>query len=123
MSGDAGGRASPARGKSQTDLIAAAMSEKELQDNILELAHALGWLCVHFRPAQTVRGWRTPFTGDAGFVDTVLARRGRVIHVEVKREKGPLGPGQEEWGAALGDSYRLWRPSDWFAGVVEEDLR
>lgn len=89
------------------------MTEDELKSTVIELAKYRGWKVTHFRPALNRRGqWRTPLEGDAGFVDLVLARRGEVIHAELKTETGVLSKGQREWSEALGDTYRLWRPSD-----------
>ena len=46
------------------------MSERELQDAVIQLARLLGWRVAHFRPAMTTRGWRTPVSADgAGFPD------------------------------------------------------
>jgi hypothetical protein len=75
------------------------------------LANLHGWMCVHFRPARTDKGWRTLIQGDIGFVDCVFARDGVVLFVELKSEKGRPGPGQEDWAYHLGAGYRLWRPS------------
>ena len=33
------------------------MSESELSDAVLELAHLFGWKCAHFRPARTTVSW------------------------------------------------------------------
>jgi hypothetical protein len=45
------------------------MSEADLLAQVTELAELYGWQWVHFRPARTVHGWRTPVSGplrDAG---------------------------------------------------------
>jgi len=36
------------------------INEKELQENILDIAKMFGWRRAHFRPARTKYGWRTP---------------------------------------------------------------
>lgn len=89
-----------------------SMSESDLVDTVMALAKLHGWMCMHQRPARTDKGWRTLIQGDVGFVDCVFARDGVVLHVEFKAEHGRRGPGQAEWATHLGDTYRLWRPSD-----------
>lgn len=97
------------------------VTETEFGQTVMELAQYMGWRVVHFRPARTTKGWRTAMVGDRGFVDLVLARRGKVLHVELKTASGRLGVGQAEWAEALGDTYRLWRPVD--IATIREELR
>lgn len=97
------------------------MKEADFQRTVIEAARVLGWLVVHFRPAKTEKGWRTAISGDPGFVDLVFAKRGRVIHAELKSEGGRLSPDQATWGLALGSTYRCWRPSDW--PEIEKELK
>jgi len=109
-------------------VIANAMSEEELLNNIIALAKAFGWLIAHFRPGQTKDGqWRTPVQGDRGFPDLVLARSipevgyKQLFIIELKSEKGRLSPEQKAWKDAL--VYLVWRPSDWLDGTVERSLK
>lgn len=95
------------------------MTERDLQDVVIQTAQLYGWMVTHFRPAKTDRGWRTPLEGDAGFPDLVLARGGEVLIVELKSQRGKVSPMQELWAVALGGHYRLWRPSD-IPDLVEE---
>ena len=91
--------------------------EKEFQAQVIELAHVLSWTVAHFRPAMTKHGWRTPAGADgAGFVDLVLAGRGRVLFRELKTRHGRLSDDQKAWGELLtrnGADYAVWRPSMW----------
>lgn len=109
------------------DLIARRMSEAELQENVLELAKALGWRTAHFRPAKTAKGWRTAVQGDgAGFPDLILLRGSWGLAVELKAEKGRLSPAQVDWldaFFAVGFVRCIWRPSDWVSGLIEEALK
>lgn len=94
------------------------LTEAQLQEKVIALAKAKGWLVMHSRPARTEKGWRTPIAGDAGFPDLVLARDGRVLFAELKSESGRLTRQQREWLDALGagqyaKSVHVWRPSDW----------
>jgi hypothetical protein len=113
-------------------VILNSMSEKELQDNVIDLAHALGYLVHAERPAMNLNHeWRTPIQGDKGFPDLVLVSRKQksIIFAELKSEKGKLFNEQAEWRIALMDSiipnsnykitYYEWRPSDWFSGKIE----
>jgi hypothetical protein len=97
------------------------VTESQFADAVMELAQWRGWRVVHFRPARTEKGWRTAMTGDRGFVDLVLARRGVILHVELKTVHGRMGVGQREWAEAIGDTYRLWRPTDLEA--IKAELR
>lgn len=102
------------------------MSEQELLDNVIQLAHLFGWTIAHFRPAMTAKGWRTPVAADGkGFPDLVLVRD-RVVYVELKSTRGVLSNQQVVWSGALagaGAEYYVWRPADWSSGWIEDVLR
>lgn len=99
-----------------------ALSEAAFQRRILDTAKLHGWLRVHIRAVQVRSGrWVTPYEGDTGLPDLILARRGRVLLAELKSQTGGWRPGQREWLAELGEYGRLWRPSDWDS--VLEELR
>ena len=109
------------------------MTEAEWQRQVIQYATLRGWRVHHTRPARVrVRGketYRTPIAGHAGFPDLVLARRGRLLLVELKRDKGQLHEDQICWRSAItGDmqqqqysGWHCWRPRDW--AIVEEVLR
>ncbi len=99
-----------------------AMLEGELQTAVIDYAHLRGWLAMHTRPAWTKGHMATPIQGDPGFPDVVFARRGMVLFVEFKSEKGSLTRDQEKWQLALPNSWYLWRPSDWSSGVIRQVL-
>lgn len=77
-----------------------------------------GWISIHFRPAKTARGWRTPLQGTPGFPDTVFVhgRLKRLVIAEFKSAKGKLSPTQKLWVEALkavpGIEMFVWRPED-----------
>ena len=98
------------------------MSEADLQDSVIELAQTLHWRVTHFRPAKTKKGWRTAIQGDPGFVDLVLAKGGRVLHIELKSAIGTLSAEQKSWRDALGETWRLWRPEQWFDHTIDREL-
>jgi hypothetical protein len=99
------------------------MSEADLQQNIVDLAHLLGYKVAHFRPALMKQGgalvYRTPVAADGkGFPDLLLAKPGqpgRILVIECKSEKGQQSPEQLEWELAFKGccDYYLFRPSDW----------
>lgn len=91
--------------------LAPDISEADFLTAVVEVAMLRGWRVYHALPARTSKGWRTPTQGHVGFVDLVMARRGRVIFAELKTAHGRLSAAQQEWFTALGDVY-LWRPQD-----------
>jgi hypothetical protein len=96
----------------------AALSEADWQRRVMDTARLHHWRCVHIRAAKVGTRHMTPYEGDGGLPDLVLARAGRVILAELKAEKGAMRPGQAEWLEAAGEHGRLWRPSHW-ADVIE----
>ena len=87
------------------------ITEEELQSAIINLSGLCGWMRVHFRPALTQAGnWVTPYTGDDGFSDIVLARNGCTVIAELKNAKNGASNDQWEWLAA-------------FAGTTVEEFK
>lgn len=99
-----------------------ALSEKEFQTQVVELARLQGWLVAHFhdsrRQVTRANGQRF-FIGDKdakGFPDLVLAKPPVLIFWEMKKELGKTTPEQDEWLERLtecGMEARVVRPSDW----------
>ena len=90
----------------------ASMSEAAWLREIMAYADKHGWLCAHFRPARTNKGYRTAMQGNAGFPDCVFAKDGVVIFVELKAsgKKGSLTSAQSMWLKAC--KGFLWSPKD-----------
>ncbi|WP_330186015.1 VRR-NUC domain-containing protein (plasmid) [Nocardia sp. NBC_01503] len=86
------------------------ISEADFQRRVMDTAQRCGWIIVHTRPARTARGWVTPYEGDQGLPDLILARRGRVLLVELKSDKGRATAAQLRWLQEAGPNGRLWRP-------------
>ncbi len=94
------------------------LTEKQWQDQVLEVAHMLGWYCHHDHDSRK-QDWRA----DSGFPDLVLAKDGRIIFAELKTAKGRMTPMQQGWRRHLGGDaligppegveVYLWRPDDW----------
>jgi len=103
-----------------------AVLERDLQDQIIQLARLLRWRVAHFRPAMTAQGWRTPVQADGkGFPDLILLRGSRIVVVEVKRQLGTIDPDQELWLDAfrgVGAEVHVWRPSDMRSGSIQREL-
>lgn len=92
-----------------------AMTELDLQRLIVGqdgLAPTLGWDHIHFRPAKTEKGWRTPASGTmaAGWPDLVLVRRRdrRLVFAELKRELAVPRPEQMDVLQLLGVLAGTW---------------
>lgn len=103
------------------------MIESDFLLQITKLAEILGWRWVHFRPAQTAHGWRTPVQGPlgAGWPDLVLVRE-RLVFAELKVDGKHASPAQIEVGADLayaGASWFVWHPADFDAIVAELSRR
>ena len=112
--------------------------EYQLQSQIAQLAHLLGWETIAFRPAMTKYGMRTPGTGSMakGWPDMTLvrARDRRLIFAELKSDKGKLSPDQERvldvlralvgrysLAQAVTVEVHVWRPRDF--DQIEQVLR
>jgi VRR-NUC domain len=83
--------------------LARAMTEDELLQAITEAATLTGWRWTHVRRSDL-----GILQGHQGFPDLVLARRGRVLFLELKAHDGRLAPNQVAWldalsGAGSGD--------------------
>lgn len=92
------------------------VSEQAFQQAVTDAMTALGWRWIHFRPAQTARGWRTPLSGSPGFPDIVAVKGERVLFIELKSMNGKLRDEQRYWLSALGAAgaeVHCWKPEDW----------
>lgn len=93
--------------------------EDAFQRQVTDLASALGWSWVHFRPGRTERGWVTPVQGPLGKgwpdLQLVHTQQRRVLFIELKRERSRCSV--EQFAvlltlAAAGAEVGVWRPSD-----------
>ena len=99
------------------------LTEKQFQQQVIDLAHAFGWRVAHFRSVRVARRdgsiyHATPVQADGeGFTDLVLAHKEkrRVIFAELKADVGRLSPNQVLWGEILDacpGEYYVWKPVD-----------
>lgn len=96
------------------------ISEREWQNQVIQLAKLYKWKIHAERPARTKHGWKTPIQGDPGFPDLVLVKQfgdqAVLIIAELKTEKGKISPQQRKWSDLLylvqGVTMAIWRPSD-----------
>ena len=98
-------------------VIARAMTEKELQANVVMMAKAFGWKVYH--------PWLSK-NSESGFPDLVLLRDGVGLVVELKREHQHPRPDQQSWldeFAKTCFTANTWHPTDWLSGLIEEVLR
>ncbi len=107
-----------------------AMSEKEFQAQVIQLAKLHGWKVAHFRSVRVLAAsgkiiWQTPVAADGkGWPDTFMVRGERAIAPELKVLPNKPTPDQLEWLAALnaaGIYAPVWYPSDWPEIVKELD--
>lgn len=99
-----------------TARTAPAIGEAEWQQQVIDLAHALGWKHLHVRRSiGKGRKWVT--ATNVPWPDLTLwsERQRRLIVAELKTDRGKATPGQEEvlWSlAAAGVECHVWRPAD-----------
>lgn len=102
--------------------VSPTVTEKQLQQAIVQCARMLGWRCYHTFDS---RG------SEPGFPDLVLLRPNSMtgnplLFAELKTARGKLSSAQEGWLDALeraGQWTFVWRPADWLNGSVEAILR
>ena len=83
------------------------MTEAELREKVVALAHALGWKVFSLPINRTVR----PVKDAVGYPDLTLARDRRVMFIELKTDRGVLTDVQMDWFLAL-PSCHVIRPSN-----------
>lgn len=85
----------------------ALWDEPTFQRRLVAEAHTHGWHVQHSRPITDRHGrTRTAITGNAGYPDLTLARRGHIVIAELKTETGTVSPAQRAWLEHL--SGRPW---------------
>lgn len=83
------------------------ISERDFQQQIIDLATLRGWLVYHTHDSRR---------SQPGFPDLVMARGARLIFAEIKSERGMPSDEQSRWLAALFEAQAeayVWRPSSW----------
>lgn len=106
------------------------MSEKTLQDRIIDRAKRRGWKVAHAGRGwvggteEEGGQWVTPMA--PGWPDLTLAKAGHhLIFMELKRQEADLEPDQVTWAVLLnqtGNHAILVKPSDLREGRVNEIL-
>ena len=93
------------------------LSERNLQKQVIALAKFLGYKVYH----PLLSKW-----SEKGWPDLSMVRGSRLVFIELKSEKGKVTDSQRAWLAALervpGVQCYVFKPSDWYAGRVEEAL-
>ncbi len=84
-----------------------ALTEREFQRQVMDLAGILGWTVYH----SALSKW-----SERGWPDLAMVRPPRFVLAELKRETGRTTVHQDRWLALLRDcpgvETYLWRPSD-----------
>lgn len=97
-------------------LVAAKMTEDELQEHVRQLCRDLGLAVQHIHDAR--RCWL------AGWPDlTVFGNR--ILFRELKSEHGSLSAEQRKVGSLItraGGSWCVWRPRDLLSGCISRQL-
>lgn len=98
-------------------MIAGQMSEKDLQDKVIDTALRNGWLVYHTHDSRR---------SAPGFPDLVLVHPEHgVMWRELKKQKGRVSPDQKKWLdrlAAVDENTGVWRPSDWVSEQIVKEL-
>src|SRR6266567_6912459 len=92
------------------------MPERELQENVRQLCAGLG--LFHYHPHNSARS-------EPGWPDSVIIGPRKVIFRELKSQSGTVTPEQARVGQMLqraGQSWKVWRPSDWVDGSIGREL-
>jgi hypothetical protein len=98
------------------------VTERQLQNAILEAAALLGWRSYHTFDSRR---------SQPGFPDLVLVRTGHLIFAELKAAKGRVSDQQQQWldellAVSVG-SHRVqvyvWRTAHWLDGTVLSVLK
>jgi hypothetical protein len=95
------------------------LTEAQWQCKVVDYAKHCQWRRFHQPVSQVGGRYMTATQGNIGFPDWVFARRGVVLFVELKTQKGNPTIEQDDWLREIGPHARLWRPSDWPIVVSE----
>lgn len=95
---------------------AVQIPEKDFETQVITLARLKGWKVAKFRPARTLKGWRTAISADGqGWPDLFMVRGGRCIAGEIKVNTSASAE-QLDWIQRLhagGIETFVWKPCDW----------
>jgi hypothetical protein len=101
------------------ELLVTDLTEKQLQKHVRQFAETMGWkVAVTWTSIHSPRGWP----------DLFCVRGSVFAAIELKSERGKVSEYQRAWLDALaeipGCKYAgVIRPSQWFAGELDEVLR
>lgn len=105
------------------------VSEAVLQQAVIARALELGY-CIFWLPDEMQRiaaaSKRFDVMPQAGYPDLTIVGHGRMLHVELKSQRGRLRPEQAKWRDEIqraGGEWHLWRPEHWQSGLVDAVLQ
>lgn len=94
-----------------------SISETAFMNTVIQAAEALGWQVYHTHDSRR---------SQKGFPDVVMIRRGRLVVVELKTEKGVVTREQQAWlelFRSAGVPAYVWRPSDQWQEILQREER
>jgi hypothetical protein len=74
------------------------MTEKELQQSVLDLARSKGYRCYHTFDSRR---------SEPGFPDIIAIRGERLVAIELKSETGKLTDAQTDWLRAFNEVWQV----------------
>ena len=74
------------------------MTEKQLQQAVLDLARRMGWRCYHTFDSRR---------SEPGFPDIIAIRGERLVAIELKSDTGKLTDAQVEWLTAFNEVWTV----------------
>jgi hypothetical protein len=98
-------------------LVAARMTEDQLQEAVRTFCRDLGLLVQHVHDSR--RSWLP------GWPDLEIVGQTHIIWRELKSETGTLRPEQRAVGSRItkaGGNWAVWRPRDLVSGVILRQL-
>lgn len=104
------------RAVSAQQTLAAAMTERELQEHVRQLCAGLG--LFHYHPHSSRHS-------APGWPDSVIIGAGGILYRELKTEAGSLSAEQRRVGeliARAGGDFAVWRPRHWLDRTIEREL-
>lgn len=84
-----------------------SMTEDQLLTAVTDALTLYHWKWVHFR-----RSDKAQMMGSAGFPDICAARKGRILFLELKSDRGKLSDAQWQWADALVPYWYVIQPAD-----------
>jgi len=103
------------------------ISETAFATQVEHLLRQYGWRFMHIKPSVMQSGrWASSMNPEGkGYPDYTAVRRGRLLFIELKSERGKISPDQEEWlddliNVARHTNFQEIQVYEWRPHMVEE---